>query len=549
MLMNFEEEDIEALLETTFFLISNYWSSFTATSTEIAQSMLTFLLEHYGAVVEQNISSLPSLAHIPALNKIEAKLKALRPVLLPEQALPIFAKRIGHDNSGVVQQALNELVIYLRSNQSALYTSAVGQRTDTVITTLMRALLDCACRYSVVHNSVSRLCVECMGLIGCLDSNQVEAVREQRSIVVLDNFHSFQETTDFALFLLEEVLVPSFLSATDTRLQGFLCFAMQELLDRCDVKQSVALQNTGGVGGNDIYRKWIALPEHVREVVTPFLSSRYMVAPMLPVTVEYPIFHPGRLYGNWLRTFVIELLRKGQHPHADMIFEPLSRVIRVKDLSTAEFLLPYLVLHVLLGSRSSDEEKDQVLQELTSILEYSPPEDASYMEREEMKRFCHAVFRVLDYAMRWVHAKKSSGRLSTEGKESIANIQRILDGIPAELISQRASDCNEYARALFHLEQHAQKMEQQKREPGDRNRLLERLQDIYANIDEPDGLEGISSHLHALDINQQILGHKKAGRWTAAQTWYEIQLAEKPDDAEVQVELLNCLKHAGQHGK
>lgn len=151
--------------------------------------------------------------------------------------------------------------------------------------------------------------------------------------------------------------------------------------------------------------------------------------------------------------------------------------------------------------------------------------------------------------MRWVHAKKASGRLSTEGKESIANIQKILDSIPAELISERASDCNEYARALFHLEQHAQKMEQQKREPGDRNRLLERLQDIYANIDEPDGLEGISSHLHALDINQQILGHKKAGRWAAAQTWYEIQLAEKPDDAEVQVELLNCLKHAGQHGK
>ena len=131
----------------------------------------------------------------------------------------------------------------------------------------------------------------------------------------------------------------------------------------------------------------------------------------------------------------------------------------------------------------------------------------------------------------------------------MARIQETLDGVPAELISQRATDCNEYARALFHLEHHAQKMEQQKREPGDRSRLLEKLQDIYANIDEPDGLEGISSQLQALDLNQQILSHKKAGRWSAAQTWYEMQLAEKPQSTEAQIDLLHCLKQAGQHGE
>lgn len=91
-------------------------------------------------------------------------------------------------------------------------------------------------------------------------------------------------------------------------------------------------------------------------------------------------------------------------------------------------------------------------------------------------------------------------------------------------------------------------MEQKKREPGERTRLLERLQEIYANIDEPDGLEGISAHLHVLDINQQILSHKKAGRWTAAQSWYEMQLAKEPDNIDVQIDLLNCLKQAGQHG-
>lgn len=151
--------------------------------------------------------------------------------------------------------------------------------------------------------------------------------------------------------------------------------------------------------------------------------------------------------------------------------------------------------------------------------------------------------------MRWIQAKRSAGRLSESDKEKLACVQKALDTIPAELISQRAIDCNEYARALFHLEQHAQKMEQRKRGPDDRTRLLERLQDIYANIDEPDGLDGISSHLHVLDINQQILGHRKAGRWTAVQSWYEMKLTENPDNVDVQVDLLHCLKQAGQHGK
>ncbi|RQM07136.1 hypothetical protein DH86_00003467, partial [Scytalidium sp. 3C] len=77
--------------------------------------------------------------------------------------------------------------------------------------------------------------------------------------------------------------------------------------------------------------------------------------------------------------------------------------------------------------------------------------------------------------------------------------------------------------------------------------LLERLQEIYTQIDEPDGIEGISAHLPVLNIEQQILGHRKAGRWSAAQSWYEIKLAENPKDYEAQSSLLTCLKESGQH--
>ncbi|KAG5775004.1 hypothetical protein H9Q73_011325 [Fusarium xylarioides] len=548
MLTHLEETDVEALLETTFFVVTRYWPFMNESTALLAQQMLKSLVDEFDPLVAKYIVKLPSLRHIPELRDIETKLDQHRPATLAvEEGLEAFAERICHENSGVALQALTELIPYLQENQAALHTSEISLQSDIGVVALMRSLLDCASKYSGFPGDITRLCTEAMGLIGCLDPSKIETVREQRSIVILNNFATNEETTDFVLFLLEEALVPAFLSTTDVKFQGFLSFAMQELMGRCDIKAACAMENSGMKGGNDIDRKWVAMPETVREVVAPFLASRYVVAPMPHTEIEYPLFRPGRPYPSWLRVYVLDLLRKGQTPFADLIFEPLARVIRVKDLSIAEFILPYIVLHTLLGSRTTQQERDDILGELLAILQCQPAETASYQEKEDMRRYCHLVFRVIDYAMRWMQTRRAAGRLTETDRERLAQVQEALDLIPAELVAQRAVDCNEYARALFHLEQHAHKMEQRKKEPGERTRLLQKLQDIYANVDEPDGLDGISAHLQVLDINQQILSHRKAGRWTAVQNWYEMQLAENPDNTDIQIDLLHCLKQAGQH--
>jgi serine/threonine-protein kinase ATR len=160
----------------------------------------------------------------------------------------------------------------------------------------------------------------------------------------------------------------------------------------------------------------------------------------------------------------------------------------------------------------------------------------------------------------------SSGRILTAKKNGNAQVdeddsnpevqvhrvEQILSMIPADVISRRAVECKSYARALFHWEMYIR----QERENARANDmevqlepLFERMQEIYTQIDEPDGIEGISAHLHVLNIDQQILEHRKAGRWTAAQSWYELLLAENPDNVDIQVNLLTCLKESGQHGK
>lgn len=156
------------------------------------------------------------------------------------------------------------------------------------------------------------------------------------------------------------------------------------------------------------------------------------------------------------------------------------------------------------------------------------------------------MFRIIDYCMRWVQLKKSHGS-NSRNQKWIKWVEGVVGALDPELISQRAVDCNEYARALFFLEPHLESRE--KRAGKENDRIMQSLQNIYTQIDDPDGLEGVSAHLQHVTLDQQALNHRKAGRWTAAQTWYEIRLAESPENADIQLDLLTCLKESGQHGQ
>ena len=150
-----------------------------------------------------------------------------------------------------------------------------------------------------------------------------------------------------------------------------------------------------------------------------------------------------------------------------------------------------------------------------------------------------------------------TGRSPSEAEQErdvmeISSVEAVLTTVPADVISRRAVECKSFSRALFHWEQFIRQQNDQRQvaqNPASLEPLYERLQVIYTQIDEPDGIEGISSHLHVLNIDQQILEHRKAGRWTAAQSWYELQLTGSPNDLDVQYNLLTSLKESGQYGK
>lgn len=399
MLRYLSDEDVECMLESTLVTIIQYWQSFDDPTKKAAKEILQYLLRDRARLIRNKIVSLPSLSKFPELDDIEQKLNGIRRPTDISNAFQIFSRRIRHETAGVVAQALSELKDLLRLHQSYLQASAVSEQPDVVIGNLVRSVLDACVKFNESHHDIAKLSGECIGLIGCLDPNRVEAVRDQREMVVVMNFNEPEETTDFLLFLLQEIIVKAFLSATDTTLQGFLSFVMQDLLFKGGFAEASSQSLRGGEKDRykPLFKRWISLPENVQTTLTPFLTSRFSVTKMeFPITT-YPIFRPDdtqpnriNKYNHWLKAFVLDLLQKPKNTNAGLIFEPLCRAIRIKDLSIASFLLPYLILHIV--AEGSDQEREDIGKELLDILKYEPT-STSHIKQEELK-LCSEVSTV-----------------------------------------------------------------------------------------------------------------------------------------------------------
>ena len=562
-----DEEDFVPVIDQTFALIVEHWSSFSdETQLKVNSSLLELVSKHNGCLRER-AEHIPSLSSIPMMAKLDSEFSRLKDKIDKVNFFSTFAERCSDENAVVVRQALKELLPFLEENQNLLHDAARSQKPLPALPALSRALLDACIRFAENHGDIPVLCAQCLGLIGGLDPYRVETVREKKHILVLTNFRRADEVIDFAAFLLERILVKVFLSTTNARAQGFLAYVMQELLRACGFN-SVAVQRPRSSQPSPALQRWNEIPDAVRSTLTPFLSSRYVIhlrGNANDESQEYPILNQEISHATWLRTFVYDLLQKGREDNPRMIFPVLARIIRGHDLSIATFILPFAVLNAIVTG--TEQETTNVGRELLAVLE-TDITAADQTEATKIKQCSENVFQTLDYLALWLQEKRKAvsdarvmasktGRGISEVEEieavsQISSVERLLQLIPAEVISRRAVECGSYARALYHWEQYYRQSEQKagmKKEDFAKDELLQHLQFIYAQMDEPDSIEGISAHLQVLNPEQQIMEHRKAGRWTAAQSWYEISLVEKPNDTETQINLLTCLKESGQYGR
>jgi serine/threonine-protein kinase ATR len=167
----------------------------------------------------------------------------------------------------------------------------------------------------------------------------------------------------------------------------------------------------------------------------------------------------------------------------------------------------------------------------------------------------------MDHLNKWIRAirqgisnKKPENRRSRltpgndEVHEQLTRVDSILSSINQNLVAKAALQCKAYARSLMSFER--QIIEVKSHDAGQSNLPVyyEHLHEIYAHLDEPDGMEGVSTFVLSPSLEHQIRQHESTGRWTSAQSCWEVRLQQDPDNLEYHVGLLRCLRNLGHYG-
>lgn len=164
----------------------------------------------------------------------------------------------------------------------------------------------------------------------------------------------------------------------------------------------------------------------------------------------------------------------------------------------------------------------------------------------------------MDHLNKWVRLMRrdlarrggrGNKRHPSAEEEALLRVDSVLSNIDQELMAKAAFQSNAYARSLMGFERHIGSLRERNAKPAEVQRCYERLHEIYANLDEPDSMEGVSTLILSPTLEHQIRQHESTGRWTSAQSCWELRLQQNPDNLDHHIGLLRCLRNLGHYGE
>lgn len=225
------------------------------------------------------------------------------------------------------------------------------------------------------------------------------------------------------------------------------------------------------------------------------------------------------------------------------IFGVFCGVLRNQDVSVAHHILPHLVLNVLLSGVR--EYRDEICLEIKTVLQ-DQVQPTSPADRRSLS--AQVIFDLMDHLSKWLRLQRVKGSHLDRGERSKV-VEGVLSSIETELMAHAALQSKAYARSLRSFEERIIQLREEKKDTAELQTYFERLHQIYAELDEPDGMEGVSAFVISPSLEHQIREHESTGRWTSAQSCWEVRLQQSPDDPTLHVGLLKCLRNLGHYGK
>jgi serine/threonine-protein kinase ATR len=147
-------------------------------------------------------------------------------------------------------------------------------------------------------------------------------------------------------------------------------------------------------------------------------------------------------------------------------------------------------------------------------------------------------------------ANASQAAIRQSQDPALVAMQTHLTSISHGIIAISSLRCKAYARALFHSEQQIRDARQDPQvKPEALQELYEKLQEIYVHMEDPDGMEGLSSKITSGAQAQSLRQCESAGRWNEAHSYYESWLQTQPNNLDPHLGVYKCLDNLGQYGK
>ncbi|TPX55724.1 hypothetical protein PhCBS80983_g05098 [Powellomyces hirtus] len=433
---------------------------------------------------------------------------------------------ISNGNVAVLHRALGDLSKLLSEAEMELQEYILAESIDPCINQTIRALMQTCRRYNGIDVEIQVLCCDCLGALGAIDPARVDVLfhgsTDNDGALGSDgDFATRERALWFATSLIERHVAPACRSAPNTRMQDIHAVAIQRLLQIFKFTPELAddaEQNAPGeeAGWQSILRKqWMRFSPIMRRTIRPLISGQYQerLPKLSSIHPTSPLFPRQSSFKEWMQTWTVDLIRKSSNKYPRYIFSVCKNLVLIGNIDVAEYILPHLVLNVLVAGADSNREE--------------------------------TVFSLVDYLTRWLRFRAKE-TVQARPDQGVEKVQQFLRRVPQSVMADAAYRCNGYARAYMHFENHVR--QEQERGLEDKEALqglYAHLQKLYAPLDEPDGMEGIFIKSSMPTLDQQILAHESAGRWTDAQTCYEVSLRTNPDNHDHQVGLLNCLKNLG----
>ena len=554
---------------TTGALVAN-WEDFRGEEQGIAKAMITEIAEN-AKDLKPYLDEIVGLEGIPELADAAKILMAKRRKLPPQQQLVKVLERASSQNTAIATTSMRELRSFLVERHDLVAQFSLGDSFDEIIPTIVRTLLAAATREGDCE-ALHLIAYECLGIIGALDPDRFALPSEAPPMTILANFTDTKESQDFAVHLVRDVLVDAFRATNDTKLQSHLAYAMQELLNYCGF--DAKLLSTTSAVPIKTRTKWSSLPKDQLEVLTPLLESRFSLGELPIRKFDHPIYISAPSYRDWLHMWTTDLIGRvmsedllGTARDCQRIFGAFRGVLRNQDVMVAHHLLPHLVLHVLL---SGDKEAEkEIQQEIDVVLQ----DQVTGVTAGNKRRFsAQLIFDLMDHLSRWMRLQQNNQQLlnariskatrtADDGERSMVSkqfkdvqsqidrISTVLGAINSHLVAHAALQSKAYARSLRNFEQTIILLRSERRENDHLQVYFERLHQIYAELEEPDGMEGVSTFVISPSLEHQIREHESTGRWTSAQSCWEVRLQQSPDDVSLHIGLLKCLQNLGHFGE